>query len=78
MHENILCPLYHLHHRLHEIYLLYSRQAEQEASQRVKSELLIQMDGITNVEYPSQVVMVLAATNFPWDIDEEPPRRLEE
>lgn len=36
------------------------------------------MDGITvNNDEPNKVVMVLAATNFPWDIDEALRRRLE-
>ena len=36
------------------------------------------MDGMSSMsDEPGKIVMVLAATNFPWDIDEALRRRLE-
>ncbi|PBJ75245.1 katanin [Trypanosoma cruzi cruzi] len=48
---------------------------EHEASRRVKSEMLQQIDGLSSES--DRRVMVLATTNRPWDLDEAMRRRLE-
>ena len=44
-------------------------------NRRVKIVLLVQMDGMSRKQ--GNLVMVLAATNFLWDIDDSLRRRLE-
>lgn len=58
--------------------LVSSRGAagEHEASRRLKAELLTLIDGVT-VACSGGMVMVLASTNRPWDLDEALRRRLE-
>ncbi|XP_067612893.1 katanin p60 ATPase-containing subunit A1 isoform X2 [Eurosta solidaginis] len=51
--------------------------SEHEASRRFKAELLIQMDGLNAALQDDKIIMVLAATNHPWDIDEAFRRRFE-
>ncbi|KAH3744558.1 ATPase, AAA family [Pelomyxa schiedti] len=54
-------------------------EGEHETSRRVKGEILTQMDGVNSnsSDDPQKMVVVLGATNFPWEIDEALRRRLE-
>ncbi len=58
---------------------------EHEASRRLKTELFVRIDGVSESnsahadaeQEDKKMVMVLGATNRPWDIDEAMIRRLE-
>ena len=49
---------------------------ENEASRKMKAQLLTKLEGIDSATESSQV-FVLAATNFPWDLDEALLRRFQ-
>eukprot|EP00826_Nyctotherus_ovalis_P037412 TRINITY_DN3408_c0_g1_i10.p3 TRINITY_DN3408_c0_g1~~TRINITY_DN3408_c0_g1_i10.p3 ORF type:complete len:197 (-),score=69.97 TRINITY_DN3408_c0_g1_i10:82-672(-) len=66
-----------------EIDALFSKtEGTHEASRRVRGEMLVQMDGVADSSASRQTgnekrVIVIAATNKPWDLDEGLVRRLE-
>ena len=45
-----------------------SQSGEHEASRRMKTELLIQLDGLNKSQ--GQRVFLLAASNLPWELDD--------
>jgi katanin p60 ATPase-containing subunit A1 len=62
---------------LDEIDSIMSQRAgsnQHEGSRRLKTELLIQMDGLARTD---DKIFVLAASNLPWDLDNALLRRLE-
>lgn len=52
-----------------------SSTGEHEASRRMKTELLIQLDGL--IKSKNERVFLLAASNLPWELDVALLRRLE-
>lgn len=49
-------------------------EGESEASRRIKTEILVQMDGVGN---DSTGILVLGATNIPWQLDGAIRRRFQ-
>ena len=54
---------------------VHSGGGDHESSRRLKTELLVQLDGLNRDE--GELVFLLAATNLPWELDPAMLRRLE-
>ena len=52
------------------------REGEQEGTVRVKNEILVQMDGVSNAD-ASERLLLVGATNRPQELDEAARRRLQ-
>ena len=49
-------------------------EGENESSRRIKTEFLVQMDGVGNDQ---EGVLVMGATNTPWELDDAFRRRFQ-
>lgn len=58
---------------------LRGEQSEHECTRRMKSELLCHMDGLVSASNsdPTKSIVILGASNFPWNIDDAFLRRME-
>ena len=61
-----------------EVDALASKRGEKddESSRKVKTELMARLDGVSSAEEGKSIV-VIGASNCPWDIDDAIRRRLE-
>lgn len=50
---------------------------EDEANRKVKTELMTRIDGASSGSEDNKLIVVIGATNRPWDLDEAIRRRLE-
>lgn len=57
-----------------ETYFCFRSEGESESSRRIKTEFLVQMDGVGSNQ---SGVLVLGATNVPWELDPAMRRRFE-